>query len=152
MLALVDPVVEADDRRGVSLLEREPTEDPKLLKRAPQLVLEVRGPDLEAGDPVLGPAHPGAVVERRAVLQPGPQLLRIDVAGGHVEHDGEEHELVDRGRGLARPGQALARAWSGSRALSGLTAEGRRSSHIPLLTWGWDTWDVSINKFPHVGM
>lgn len=121
MLALVDPVVEADDRRGVSLLEREPTEDPKLLKRAPQLVLEVRGPDLEAGDPVLGPAHPGAVVERRAVLQPGPQLLRIDVAGdagrqrvlgqrrvlgdegdevggGHVEHDGEEHELVDRGR------------------------------------------------------
>lgn len=50
MLALVDPVVEADDRRGVSLLEREPTEDLKLLKRAPQLVLEVRGPDLEAGD------------------------------------------------------------------------------------------------------
>ncbi len=82
--------------RGIVLLQREVSERVQLIERAPELVLEMRGPDLQASDPVLGPAQPRLVVKRGPALQSGPQLLRVDVAG-----DARRERVIGQGPGPA---------------------------------------------------
>lgn len=79
VVAVAYAVAEPDHRRGVVLLVGQLAELAQLLVGRLQLVLDVRRADLEALDALLRPAQAGLVVERGPILEPGAQLLLVDV-------------------------------------------------------------------------